>query len=51
MLPTTAEKLQNFFGVFLQSQVDVDIAIMCSSGRPCFCKVGMGVVRSIFVIE
>ena len=24
MLPTTAEKLQNFFGVFLQFQIGVD---------------------------
>ena len=28
MLPTTAEKLQNFFGVFLQFQIGVDTEMM-----------------------
>ena len=31
MLPTTAEKLQNFFGVFLQFQIGVD---MLANGVP-----------------
>ena len=26
------------------------MATICSSGRPCFCKVSMGVVRPTFVI-
>ena len=27
------------------------MATICSSGRPCFCKVSMGVVRSTFLID
>ena len=33
MFPTTAEKLQNFFGVFLQFQIGVDSTILRANGN------------------